>query len=135
MKKTKTIIVLFLLISLQGCDKLRELATITITTRLETEIPIVVTEFGVNLPGGLNANNAPVQFSVTEVLKIEENFDFQKEFETARKYFEVNIKRKKPSAVIMALKRRGFSSLTMEKLAGHYENWIKERSIKWKAKK
>ncbi|MDP3436552.1 MAG: hypothetical protein Q8S04_04865 [Bacteroidales bacterium] len=77
MKKTKTIIVLFILLSLQGCDKLRELATITITTRLETEIPIVVTEFGVNLPGGVNANNAPVQFSVSEILKIEENFDLE----------------------------------------------------------
>jgi hypothetical protein len=77
MKTFKPIIVFFLLLSLAGCDKLRELATLTITTRLETEIPIVVTEFGVTLPGSLNAINVPVQFSVTEVLKIEENFDLE----------------------------------------------------------
>jgi len=77
MKKIKTIIVFFLLVSLAGCDKIRELATLTITTRLETEIPIVVTEFGVNSPEKLNASDAPVQFSVTEVLKIEENFDLE----------------------------------------------------------
>lgn len=75
MKTIRPIIVLLLIVFLSGCDKLKELATFTITTRLETEIPIVVNEFGVSLPGGLNANNAPVQFSVTEVLKIEENFD------------------------------------------------------------
>ncbi len=77
MKTTKLIIVFFLLLSLMGCDKLRELATITINTRLETEFPIVVNESGINLPGALNANNAPIQFSVTEVLKIEENFDLE----------------------------------------------------------
>ncbi|HNS32067.1 MAG TPA: RecX family transcriptional regulator [bacterium] len=66
-------------------------------------------------------NRRKIRENVVEDIK--ENFDFQKEFEAARKFFEVNIKKKKPSAVIMALKRRGFSYMTMEKIAGYFDGY------------
>ena len=51
--------------------------------------------------------------------KIENSFDYERELASAQKFWKENIKKKKPSAVFTSLMRRGFSSLTMEKIAGY----------------
>ena len=59
-----------------GCDKIKELMTFTIKTQFETEFPVVVTEFGVK-SSGAEGVDAPIQFTVTETIKIEDNFDLE----------------------------------------------------------
>ena len=66
---------------------------------------------------------------------IQKNFDYQREFESARYLLDLKAKRKKPSALAALLKGRGFSSLTMERIAEIFERSAEEGRMTWKAKK
>ena len=75
--KKNNLIIFALVLLFTGCDKLTELATIRINTKIETEIPIViaaglptVSEFGENI-------HIPLNFSETHVIKLEDNFDIE----------------------------------------------------------
>jgi len=74
-KRLFTIIIASVLI-FAGCEKIKELMTFTIKTQFETEFPVVVTEFGVKSSGAISID-APIQFNVTETIKIEDNFDLE----------------------------------------------------------
>lgn len=77
MKKRYLLLIYTLVLTLTGCDKLKELATIRINTKIETEIPIVI---ATNLPSaaafGENIH-IPLTFSETHVIELLDNFDIE----------------------------------------------------------
>ena len=75
-KRTFFTIIIASILLFSGCEKIKELMTFTIKTQFETEFPVVVTEFGVKSSEGTSAG-APIQFNVTETIKIEDNFDLE----------------------------------------------------------
>lgn len=75
-KKALFTIILSSTLMISGCEKIKELMTFTIKTQFETEFPVVVTEFGVKSSEG-TSEGAPIQFNVTETIRIEDNFDLE----------------------------------------------------------
>jgi hypothetical protein len=57
-----------------GCDKIKENATLPISTHISTTIPVVVTSTGVK-SSDIVTVDAPMSFSRTQELKIEDNED------------------------------------------------------------
>src|SRR3989339_1120186 len=77
MKKRYLLLIYTLVLTLTGCDKLKELATIRINTKIETEIPIVI---AANLPAGAAFGeniHIPLTFSETHIIKLQDNFDIE----------------------------------------------------------
>ncbi len=71
------LIILALVFTTGGCDKIKELATIRINTKYETVIPIVIAS---PAPSGLALQeniDIPLNFSETHEFKLEENFDVE----------------------------------------------------------
>lgn len=67
------------LILITGCHLLKDLATITFTTTITKEFPVVI-----NAPGAFSADTfyssdtgTPLSFSYTTEIKLEENFDIE----------------------------------------------------------
>lgn len=65
---------LIFLIALAGCDQIRDAATVIIKTHFETTIPVIVTSQGLQA-FSFDAAGVPVNFSITQDLFLEDNFD------------------------------------------------------------
>ncbi len=63
-----------LVISIAGCDKIKDAATISINTQLKADIPVLVTAAMVK-SSDLITPGAPIIFNKTQELKIEDNVD------------------------------------------------------------
>ena len=72
--KNSSLIILVLLFSFTGCDKIKDAASITVPTHLQCSIPVIVTGIGmksVDLSAGVSA----VSFSQTQDLSLAANTD------------------------------------------------------------
>jgi len=90
MRKNFIIITLVsIALMLSGCEKLKDLMTLTINTKFEAEFPINLSEYLVKSGDSPSQNNL-VDFDVTETIKIEENFDIEPYI---KKIKEINLKK------------------------------------------
>jgi hypothetical protein len=72
--KTRLLYFLVFLVAIEGCNKIKDAATITISTKLKTDIPVVVTAVGMKA-FNLVANVNSIAFSKTQDLSLESNAD------------------------------------------------------------
>ncbi len=78
MSNSSKLIVLFTLIfTLFSCDKIKELATISISTKFETDFPISINASTFTKSESIPLASTLENFSITEEIKIEENFDLE----------------------------------------------------------
>ena len=72
--KIRLFYLLTFLIIMSGCDQIKNAATVTIKTHFETTIPVTVTSQGLQT-FSFGAAGVPVNFSITQDLFLEDNFD------------------------------------------------------------
>ena len=71
--KIKSLVFLFLIVAVFGCNKIKDATTLKIDTQLKTNIPLTVTSVGMN-EGGL-LKTAALPFSITSDLLLADNID------------------------------------------------------------
>lgn len=74
--KTKILFILASLAAITGCELIQDAATVSIPTRFKTEIPIVISSYGVKSSETISAN-APISFTETQDLYIADNMDVE----------------------------------------------------------
>lgn len=74
--KIKIFFLLAGLVLFAGCDAIKDAATVSFTTEIKTDIPVVITGLGVKSPDAFVAN-APIAFSETQELNIADNQDIE----------------------------------------------------------
>jgi hypothetical protein len=73
----KLIVIFTLFATIFSCDKIKELATLSISTKFETDFPISITAASATNSDIVALNAALTNFVISEEIRIQDNFDLE----------------------------------------------------------